>query len=558
MPVVVLADSTIPMPNAATGCCFHPQGESCLIASQGSSLTKVGDTVPGTLLTLLAMHAKTLAETYPLSMKVTVTALQACGQVHRSCEKASYRVLDDLRRQAGLSLLNLRFIDLDDAMVSSSKEWERYFPRLFSNPSCWSGLWKSKSGLHVRDAVASDFREDVIHWLEDQLHRTSPSEHILQLCIFAGWNCDERHFGEEVRIHAALSQASTLGSLVSVLKSFCTNQPPSLSFLGEGPRISIHQDWVPLLDSALEVGFAMPPKEPPAPGNVIFVLTVDPEGLGAEARSAWEAAGFAVELVSGELPLSPSVVRDVKKRGRPARLAWTLSYIHHVYTRTMSWPDLASIFLAEDSARPAEVVTFSCIRAKLEADSALAYWLGYRSLKKERTTVHSSTILPGGLLCPVPSTLKDGFPIGSKFFAVSRPYLRTLFVVALQLSPCTYQDHVHGLLVASGLLKVHVPSLCTSCTHWSNQDKRVIQEDDACNEPGPGLKLPSRVPFDRKTWSDASMFMTNRKWLFEPLLGGAKVVRTSQGSGFRWQLEVCSWEDGNVGWSLNCKGELAH
>ena len=548
----------MPMPHAAATCCFHRQGDSSIIASPGASLTKVGDTMPGTLLTLLALHAQKLAETYPLSMKVTVTALQACGQVHGSCEKASFQVLDDLRRQAGLSLLNLRFIDLNDAMVSSSNDWARYFPRLFSNPSCWSGLWKSKAGLHIRDAVASDFREDVIHWLENQLHRSSPSEDTLQLCIIAGWNCEERHFGEEVRIHAALSQASTLGSLVSVLKGFCTNQPPSLAFLGEGPRLSIHQDWIPLLESALELGFAAPPKEPPAPVNVIFILTVDPEGLGAQARFAWDAAGFSVELVSGELPLSPSLVRDVKKRGRPARIAWTLSYMHHVYTRTMSWPEHVWIYLAEDSARPAENVTFSSVQSALEADNALAHWLGYRSLKKERTLVHSSTILPGGLLSPVPSPLKDGFPIGSKFFAVSRPYLRALFGVALQLSPSVYQDHVHGLLVASGLLKVHVPSLCTSCTHWSNQDKRLVPEDNACKEPGPGVKLPSRALFDRQTWSNASMFMANGKWLFEPLLGEAKVVRMPQGSDSKWQLEVSSWEDGDIGWSLNSKGELVH
>jgi hypothetical protein len=312
------------------------------------------------------------------------------------------------------------------------------------------------------------------------------------------------------------------------------------------------------LESALELGFAAPPKEPPAPGNVIFILTVDPEGLGAKARLAWDAAGFAVELVSGELPLWPSLVRDVKKRGRPARLAWTLSFIHHVYTRTMSWPEHVWIYLAEDSARPAQGVTFSSVESTLKAGNALAHWLGYRSLKKERTSVHSSTIMPGGVLRPMPSSLKDGFPIGSKFFAASRPYLRILFGVALQLSPSTHQDHVHGLLVASGLLQVHVPSLCTSCTHWSNQDKRTVAEDDASKEPSPGVKLPSRVPFDRKTWSDASIFMANGKWVFEPLLGGAKMVRTPPGSGSKWRMEVYSWEDGDIGWSLNSKGELVH
>jgi hypothetical protein len=395
--------------------------------------------------------------------------------------------------------------------------------------------------------VAQDFQEDFLDWVEEQ---ATPDE--LLLFIMAGWNCPEKDYRLEVSYHALLAESHTVGALLSMLKSLATNVSPSQAWLGTGPRIQVHRDWLPLWKVALDEGFRKP-----AGGDLsdkmIFILTVDPDNLGAQAAAAWRRSGFQVELVLGKLP-TKTLPREAVS---PARLAWTLCFLPYVYERTMALPENIFIFLAEDTARPADGVTVSSVHEGLLRQEACGHWLGYRSLKKERTKLHGTCVMPGGRLLQISGEKKEAVPIGSKFFAVTRLYLRHLFGISLQLSPFTYQDHIHGELVAAGLLRVQVPSLTSSAAHMSHQSKHWIPEEDATSHTDQKLKVPQLSPVSPRLWAEASRFMTNRSWMFEPIMSTS--VRRNTGSN--WSVKVsypCNDELALDGWELDSTGILTH
>ena len=532
MPVLLITDSTLVKVLSCDTSLVH-FGDNTVIHNSRASLSFAGPEAafPATLLSLWFMHTATLLKKYG-DMQMDIIAVQISGSIAPSKTSKKNDALALLRRAAGLKEFPWQFADVHSLLRKQPQRDEvaaealkGCFRRLCNHKDGWRGLWNKASSYHVRRCLCEAL-------LPDMLDMVGPSS-CLRLLVCAG--CNAQDLEAEVKAHEVMASSSSLGALQS---SMC------LAY----SEVVIHPDWLPLLRLAV---LSHPQVNRASSSNTIFILTVDPFGLGAEAADAWKAVGFKPRLVCGQLPYEVPL-RAVSA----AHHGWQMRFIPEVYEATVQWGLQAYIFIAEDSARPVHGLHWEQLQSlMLSWPPAEGYWLGFRKYRKSKCDWQHGRLLPGGRLDGCLVKHVPG-PIGSKFFAVTRRCLRLMHAAGLQAPPWGCRDHLNSCLVASGLVHFVTPSLTTSVAHCSNQlGGRLVDSDDATVMQNT-TKLPTWQPLPPELWREAEEhFSTGTSYRLEPLLRYATVmedsVAFSYGSGNEvWELDMST---GNIALSQSKK-----